>query len=242
MLLEVKNLSVETSGKLILQDISLDIEKGEIVILFGPNGSGKTTLLKAIMGFNGYKIKGGEVIFNGKRIDNLPTEKRVKSGIGLMYQHPPEIRGVKLSQIAHFLSSDKNKIDGLSNELSLAGHLNRDINLGYSGGEMKRSELFQILLQDPGLLLLDEPESGVDLENISVMGDVLNEYLKEKKRSALIITHTGYILDYIEARKGCLMIDGKLWCVGDPREMFKSIREGGYEKCKECHESQRIEE
>lgn len=242
MLLEVRNLSVEASGKLILKDINLDIEKGEIAILFGPNGSGKTTLLKTIMGFNGYRIKGGEIILNGKKIDNLPTEERVKSGIGLMYQYPPKIRGVKLSQIAHFLSSDKNKIDGLSNELSLSGHLNRDINLDYSGGEMKRSELFQILLQDPGLLLLDEPESGVDLENISIMGDVLKEYLKEKGKSALIITHTGYILDYIEARKGCVMIGGKLWCVGDPKEMFRSIRKGGYEKCKECHEPQRIEE
>lgn len=241
MLLEVRNLSVEAAGKMILKDINLEIEEGQIAVLFGPNGSGKTTLIKAIMGFSGYRITKGEMVFKGRRIDNLATEERVKAGIGIMYQHPPKIRGVKLSQIAGFLSKDKKRIEELSRRLSLLEHLNRDINLDYSGGEMKRSELFQILLQDPELLLLDEPESGVDLENISTMGEALNEYLKAGHKSALIITHTGYILDYIKAKNGCVMIGGRLWCVGEPREMFESIRKDGYEKCKECHEPKRIE-
>jgi Fe-S cluster assembly ATP-binding protein len=241
MLLEIKNLTVEAAGKLILKDVNFEIEKGEKAILFGPNGSGKTTLIKTIMGFSGYKIKSGEIIFNGKKFNGLTTDERVKLGIGIMYQHPPKIRGVKLGQVANFLSKDKEKIEDLSAKLSLIDHINRDINLDFSGGEMKRSELFQVVLQDPELLLLDEPESGVDLENISVMGEVLNDYLKTEGKSALIITHTGYILDYIAAKKGCVMIGGELWCVGDPKEMFKSIREGGYEKCKECHEPQRIE-
>jgi len=241
MLLEVKNLSVESGGKLILKDINLAIDKGEVLVLFGPNGSGKTTLIKTIMGFSGYKIKSGEIDFQGKRINGLPTEERVKLGLGLMYQHPPKIRGVKLEQIANFLSRDKELTRGLANKLTLNDHLNRDINLDFSGGEMKRSELFQILLQDPELLLLDEPESGVDLENISIMGNVLSKHLKEKGKSALIITHTGYILDYIKAKRGCVMIEGKLWCVGKPKEMFENIKKDGYEKCKECHEPQRIE-
>jgi len=242
MLLEIKNLTVEAAGKTILKDINFEIEKGDKVILFGPNGSGKTTLIKTIMGFSGYKIKSGEIVFNGKKFNGLSTDERVKLGIGIMYQHPPKIRGVKLSQIAEFLSKDKKEIEALSNRLSLSEHLNRDINMDFSGGEIKRSELFQIILQNPDLLLLDEPESGVDLENISIMGDVLDKYLREEGKSALIITHTGYILDYIETKKGCVMINGKLWCVGNPKVMFKSIREGGYEKCKECHEPQRIEE
>jgi Fe-S cluster assembly ATP-binding protein len=99
---------------------------------------------------------------------------------------------------------------------------------------MKRSELFQVILQDPELLLLDEPESGVDIENIGVMGGILNAYLKEKGKSALIITHTGYILDYVQAKRGCVLLDGKFWCVGDPKEMFQAIKESGYDKCKEC--------
>lgn len=241
MLLEIKNISVEANGKPILKDINLEIKKGEIAALFGPNGSGKTTLIKTIMGFGGYRVTGGEISFKGKKLNGLSTDQRVKMGLGLMYQHPPKIRGVRLSQIADFLSQDKAKKEALTRRLSLSEHLKRDINLDYSGGEMKRSELFQLILQDPELLLLDEPESGVDLENISVMGEVLNEYLKREGKSALVITHTGYILDYINAKKGCVMIGGKLWCVGDPKEMFKNIRKAGYEKCKECHEPQRIE-
>jgi Fe-S cluster assembly ATP-binding protein len=241
-MLEIKNLSVDIGNKPILQDINLEIKKGEVMVLFGPNGSGKTTLLKTIMGFSGYHKKSGEIILNGHNIDNLSTDERVKLGLGMMYQHPPKIRGVKLSQIAYFLSKDKQNIDELSEKLSLKEHLNRDINLGFSGGEMKRSELFQIILQDPDLLLLDEPESGVDLENISIMGSVLNDYLKKENKSALIITHTGYILDYIKAKSGCVMISGRLWCVGGPKEMFESIRKEGYEKCKECQNVKRVEE
>lgn len=234
MLLEVNNLTVAIGRKTILEEINFSIEKDNPAVLFGPNGSGKSTLLKTIMGFEGYQIKQGDIVFKGKKINTLATEDRVKLGLGIMYQHPPKITGVKLHQIARFLSSDEQKITALAGRLSLTGHLERDINMGFSGGEMKRSELFQIIMQDPDLVLLDEPESGVDLENISIMGAVLNEYLKEKGKSALMITHTGYILDYVKADNGCVMIDGRLWCVGNPKEMFESIRKFGYEKCKEC--------
>ncbi|OGW75999.1 MAG: ABC transporter ATP-binding protein [Omnitrophica bacterium RBG_13_46_9] len=233
-MLEVKNLSVEISGKPILRDINLNIGKGSAMVLFGPNGSGKTTLIKTIMGFSGYRANKGEMIYKGKKIDDMSIDERVRSGIGMMYQHPPKIRGVKLNQIARFLCDDEGKIRDLAHRLSLTEHLARDVNFDFSGGEMKRAELFQILLQDADLLLLDEPESGVDIENISIMGGILNEYLKNDDKSAFIITHTGYILDYIEAKEGCVMINGKLWCVGDPKEMFDSIKEFGYEKCKEC--------
>jgi len=235
-MLQVKNLTVEVGGKTILWDINLDIKKGEPAVLFGPNGSGKSTLIKTIMGFAGYNIKSGEVIFKDQRIDNLPIEKRVKLGIGIMHQHPPKIRGVRLSQMAHFLSKEQNKISDTAERLSLKELLHRDVNFGFSGGEMKRSELFQILLQNPDFLLLDEPESGVDLENISIMGKAIDEFLRQKDKSALIITHTGYILDYVKAKAGCMMIKGKFWYVGSPKEMFKNIREVGYENCRECHE------
>jgi Fe-S cluster assembly ATP-binding protein len=233
-MLEINDLSVRVGKKIILKDINFSISKGVPAVLFGPNGSGKSTLLKAIMGFEGYTVVKGDIIFKGKRINDMLTEERVKMGMGIMYQHPPQIRGVKLAQIADFLSGDQKLIGGLTERLSLTGHMDRDINLGFSGGEMKRSEMFQILLQDPDLLLLDEPESGVDLENISLMGTVLNEFLKKPGKSALMITHTGYILDYVKSENGCVMIEGKLWCVGNPKEMFESIRKFGYDKCKEC--------
>jgi Fe-S cluster assembly ATP-binding protein len=233
-MLKVNNLSVQVGDKTILKDINFTIEKDVPAVLFGPNGSGKSTLLKAIMGFEGYTVTSGDIIFKGKRINDKSIEERVKMGLGIMYQHPPQIRGVKLAQIAHFLSDDRKRVEDLTTRLSLTGHMDRDINMGFSGGEMKRSELFQILLQDPELLLLDEPESGVDLENISIMGTVLNEFLKNPGKSALMITHTGYILDYVRSENGCVMIEGKLWCVGNPKEMFESIRKYGYDKCKEC--------
>ncbi len=240
-MLEINNLSVEVQGKTILKEINLSIGKNEIMVVFGPNGSGKTTLIKTIMGFSGYNVRSGEIIFKGDRINDLETEERVKQGIGIMYQHPPKIRGVRLAQIAEFLSKDKAKNKELAERLSLTEHLNRDVNLDFSGGEIKRSELFQVLLQDPDFLLLDEPESGVDLENISLMGSVLNDYLKQREKSALIITHTGYIMDYVKAKRGCVMIDGRFWCAGGPKEMFETIKEKGYIKCTECHDKKRIE-
>jgi Fe-S cluster assembly ATP-binding protein len=231
---EVKDLGVKVNGKSILNEINISIKRGEVLILFGPNGSGKTSLLKTILGFSGYSIEKGKILFEDKLLNNLPTEERVKLGIGIMFQHPPKIRGVRLEQIAEYLAREKSEIKKLAGKLSLNEHLGREINLDFSGGEMKRSELFQVLLQKPKFLLLDEPESGVDIENISIMGEVLNQYLNESNASALIITHTGYILDYISADRACVLIDGRIWCSGNPREIFETIRKNGYEKCKEC--------
>ncbi len=241
MMLEIKNLSVEVEGNVILKDINLTIKKGEVMILFGPNGSGKSTLIKTIMGLGGYRPINGEIIVKGKVINNLSVEERVWLGLGIMYQHPPKIRGVKLYQMAKFLSGNEELIKAMADKLSLHTHLSRDINLDYSGGEMKRAELFQLILQNPDCLLLDEPESGVDIENISLMGEVLNNYLQKEDKSALIITHTGYILDYVKAERGCVMMEGKLWCVGSPKEMFEVIRKKGYEECKVCHGEKRFD-
>jgi len=133
-MLEVRNLSVKIGSRLILKDVNFNIEEGLPSVLFGPNGSGKSTLLKAIMGFEGYIITRGEIVFKGKMLNDMPMEERVKMGLAIMYQHPPQIRGVKLSQIASFLSKDQGQIASLSKRLSLEGHLGRDINLGFQGG------------------------------------------------------------------------------------------------------------
>lgn len=235
-MLDIKGLSVSVEGRPVLKDINFSINEGDIVVLFGPNGSGKTTLIKVIMGFAGYEITGGDIIFKGHRINDMKIEERAKLGLGIMHQYPPTIRGVRLKQLAGYLCEDQERVSDLAERLSLKSHLERDINLGFSGGEKKKAELFQLELQDSDMLLLDEPESGIDLENIAVMGEVMDEYFRSSSKSGLIITHSGYILDYIKAKWGCLLMEGTLWCSGrPPKVMFEEIREEGYVHCKECH-------
>jgi len=233
-ILRIENLTVKVSSKEILKNINLSIEEQTTLILFGPNGSGKSTLIHAIMGFSGYKIVEGDIFFKGKSIKNLSIDERARLGIGVMFQRPPKIKGVSLKDIAYFLSSQEEEIQELIQCLNLKSLFHRDLNYDFSGGELKRSELFQVILQKPKLLLLDEPESGVDIENISIMGGILSNYLKNNCVSSLIITHTGYILDYVEAEKGCVMIDGEIVCMGHPREIFESIKGSGYERCRKC--------
>jgi Fe-S cluster assembly ATP-binding protein len=187
-----------------------------------------------VLGLSGFRVVKGDIFFKGKSIKALPVSQRVTMGIGVMFQHPPVIHGVKLRQIAEYLEKDKSKIESLADDLKVTDFLERDINVNFSGGEMKRAELFQILLQKPELLLLDEPESGVDIENISIMGKVLNKYLQASRAGCLIITHTGYILEYINARKGCVMLNGTICCHNKPEKIFSTIHQYGYKKCTTC--------
>ena len=233
-MLKIENISVKGGDSLIIKDISLFLGKNERLVIFGPNGSGKSTLIKSIMGLSGYKIEKGKIFFENKDITDIPVSERAKLGIGIMYQHPPKIYGIKILQLAKYLSENETEIRELAEKLKVDDFLRRDLNVDLSGGEIKRVELFLVLLQKPKLLLLDEPESGVDIENISIMGNVLNEYIKKTGCSALIITHTGYILDYVEGEKGCVMIDGKIICQSKPKIVFDMIKKYGYEKCEEC--------
>jgi Fe-S cluster assembly ATP-binding protein len=129
---------------------------------------------------------------------------------------------------------------GIAEKLNLTNHLDRGLNEGFSGGEMKRSELLQLMVQKPDLVFIDEPESGVDLENIALVGEAINTLLgkenklKEQKRSAIIITHTGHILDFVNADKGFMIFEGKLICGGNPRDILSEIKRHGYRRCAEC--------
>lgn len=242
-MLDIENLSVEVEGKEILHDINLHIRTGETHVLFGPNGAGKSTLLSTIMGFPKYRVIRGRIIFNGKDITGLPVDERARLGIGMSFQRPPVVRGVKTRDVlAACLKQrgDGEMIKKLAEKADLVDFLDRDINYGFSGGEIKRSELMQLLAQRPELVLLDEPESGVDLVNISLIGKLINELLEKdcpirnRKCMGLIITHTGYILDYVNARTGYVMCDGTIGCEGDPHEMLATIKEKGYKQCITC--------
>ena len=243
-MLEIKNLSVAVEGKEIIHDINLTIKTGETHVLFGPNGAGKSTLLMAIMGFPKYKVTKGNIRFKDKDITKLSVDERARMGIGMSFQRPPVVRGVKTrDMVAACLKERGNgdEITKLATRADLQEFLERDINYGFSGGEIKRSELMQLLAQKPELTLLDEPESGVDLVNIALIGEMMNDLLEkncpipERKCMGLIITHTGHILDYVNARTGYVMCDGTIGCTGDPHEMLATIREKGYNECIRCY-------
>ena len=242
-MLEIKQLTIAVDGREILHDINLRIGIGETHVLFGPNGGGKTTLLMAIMGFPKYRVTEGNIIFKGKDITSLPPDERARLGIGLSFQRPPVVRGVKTrDMIAACLRGHEGEggIDQLAEKADLADFLDREINYGFSGGEIKRSELMQLMAQRPELALLDEPESGVDLENIVLIGELINRLLEKdcpihtRKSMGLIITHTGHILNYVNARTGYVMMNGRLICEGDPHEMLATIKEKGYRECAKC--------
>ncbi len=242
-LLKITKLSVAVEGIEILHDISISIKAGETHVLFGPNGSGKTTLLMTIMGFPKYKVTKGSIVFKGKDITVLPVDERARLGVGVSFQRPPVVRGVKIHDLLNTCTRDlveEGDILRLAEKAGMVDFMDREINYGFSGGEIKRSELMQLLAQKPELSLLDEPESGVDLVNIEVIGNLIKELLeknlliRDRTHAGLIITHTGLILEYVNARTGYVLIDGRIIGEGDPREILATIKERGYKQCIEC--------
>ena len=249
-MLQVEDLEVKLADKKILKHIDLEIRPGETHILFGPNGSGKTSLLMTIMGYPQYRVTGGKIVFKGEDITHMPIDERAKLGIGVSYQRPPAINGVKTRQMVQICAKGEADAEALAAKVNFSEFLDRDINVGFSGGEIKRSELLQLMAQDADLLLFDEPESGVDLENISLIGNSISTLLQrdfrvnaeksrkelqqERTKMGLIITHTGFILDYVTADRGQVLFDGVLTCSSNPREIFKCISRVGYEECVRC--------
>jgi Fe-S cluster assembly ATP-binding protein len=244
-MIEIKDLTVEVEGKTILKRLNLMIKKGEVHVLFGPNGCGKTTLLLTILGYPGYTVTHGSITFKGVDITDLPTNERVKLGMGISFQHPPEIRGVRLGDMINIAQGKKEgvideQIIALGKRLNISAEfLNRDVNLGFSGGEVKRSEILQLLAQAPDFIMFDEPDSGVDVENIELIGEIMRELLdrnklpSERKRAGLIITHSGFVMHYIKADRAHVMLNGQIACSGMPDEITKRIMESGFEKCVE---------
>ncbi|HJJ32163.1 MAG TPA: ABC transporter ATP-binding protein [Methanocorpusculum sp.] len=240
-MLEVKNLHVEVGGREVLHGVSLTIQDGHTHVLLGPNGSGKTTLLRTIMGFGSSKVTEGSIIFNGVDVTNKPVHERARLGMGIMFQRPPTISGLKLGKFINATTNIGTEcIPELADKLHMTKFMDRDVNAGFSGGEIKRSEILQLTVQNPSFVMLDEPESGVDVENMSLLGNAAaallqkDQHIVSRTKSGLIITHTGYILDYIEADVGHVLIDGYMRCSGNPREILKSVKASGYKECVAC--------
>lgn len=239
-MLKVENLWLSLGEKQVLKGVNFSMNYGEVHMLFGPNGAGKTSFIMALMGFPKYKVEQGKIYFKGEDVTERDIHERAKLGMGISFQRPPTVRGVTLRKFIEIVNgAGREDIMNIAEKLNLLDHLDRGLNEGFSGGEMKRSELFQLMVQRPDFVLIDEPESGVDLENIALVGDAINSLLgkdkvKDPKRGALIITHTGYILDYVNADKGYIIVDGRLVCGGNPRDILREIKKHGYRRCAEC--------
>ncbi len=249
-MLKIEGLHVMLGDKEILKGVNMEIGAGEVHILFGPNGSGKTSLLMTIMGYPQYRVTEGKIMFKGHDITHMPVDERARLGIGMSYQRPPTINGLKTRDMVRICAKGEDNVEALAAEVNFTDFLDRDVNAGFSGGEIKRSELLQLMAQNPDLMLFDEPESGVDIENIALIGNTISSLLqrsfqahadlsqkkahRHRNKMGLIITHTGYILNYVPADRGQVMFDGVMACRGNPQEIFQTISRAGYQECIKC--------
>jgi len=231
-MLKIQNLSVKVNKRTILKKVDLKIRKGEIHAFLGPNASGKSSLARTIMGFNNYKITEGKIIFKGQDITSLPIEKRARLGIALVFQHPPTMRGVKLSKLLEKIGTRASKVKNLPITPSL---LEREINVGFSGGEKKLSELVQVINLNPSFVILDELDSGLDIKNLERLILVIKNKLLKNGVSLLVITHRGHILRFLKPNIVHVMLKGKIICTSsDWKKIWKTIVRFNYEKCKKC--------
>lgn len=218
MMLKLENLSVFVEGKQIIKDI--DAEFNGLSILMGPNGSGKSSLAFAIMGHPRYKTK-GKIFLNGKEISGLKPEERAKLGLFLAFQNPPETEGLSLKRFAGMLSE---KYEEEARASGVENLLERSLNYKFSGGEKKKSELFQLMLVKPKFAILDEIDSGLDVEGIRKVSGTIE---KMKSTSFLFITHHPETAELVKAGRVFVILDGRIARAGGT-EMIKRIKEEGY--------------
>lgn len=237
-MLKIENLTVSVNNKQILKDFSLDIEDGKIVGLMGPNGTGKSTICKVIMGDPNYIVESGSIKYNGEDLLSLPVNERSKRGIYLVSQTPIEIEGVTNAEMLrsalecrtgekiNFFEFNK-KVTAICNELNIpASFIHRGVNEGMSGGEKKKNELLHLYILSPKLILLDELDSGLDVDALKDLASSLKSYMKEDI-SILIITHHISILEYLKPDYVHVLSNGSVIKSGD-YSLAKEIEESGF--------------
>ena len=241
-LLKIENLKTQIEGKEILKGLNLEIGKGEIHAIMGPNGAGKSTLANTLMGHPKYEVVGGEMVFEGEVINELKANERAKKGLFLSFQYPEEIPGVT---VENFLRTAKIAVTGkplkvmafkkaLKEKMELLEmkeeYAQRYLNQGFSGGEKKKNEILQMAILQPKLAILDETDSGLDVDAIRIVAEGVNA-LKSSENSILIITHHNRILDYLKPDFVHIMIEGKIVKTGD-FSLAEEIEANGYEAFK----------
>lgn len=246
-MLSIKNLHASIGGKEILKGINLEIKAGEVHAIMGPNGSGKSTLSSVLAGREDYEVTEGSVIFNGKNLLELSPEDRAREGLFLAFQYPIEIpgvsnvnflktaineirayKGLEPMEAKDFLArlKEKQKLVELDGKLA-----NRSVNEGFSGGEKKRNEIFQMAMLDPCLSILDETDSGLDIDALRIVAGGVNK-LKSKDNATIVITHYQRLLDYIVPDVVHVLFNGKIVKTGS-KELALELEEKGYDFIKE---------
>ena len=247
MLFEIKNLHVSVGGKEILKGFNLSVNEGEIHAIMGPNGTGKSTLAAAITGREGYEITEGEIWFKGKNIMEMSPADRANEGIFLSFQYPVEIPGVSIQNFMRTAVNAKREYQGLPNMpmpefvkmmkekqamVEITAKLqNRYVNVGFSGGEKKKNEIFQMAMLEPQLAILDETDSGLDIDALRIVANGVNQ-LHRDDNAFIVITHYQRLLDYIVPDFVHVMYDGRIVESGD-KSLALELEEKGYEWIKD---------
>ena len=241
-MLDINNLSASIEGKKILKNFDLKIKPGEVHAIMGPNGSGKSTLANVLSGRDGYEIE-GSASYEGKNLLELPIEERAQKGIFLAFQYPTEIPGVNTNNFLKTSLNTIRKFKGLkeldsldflkivkekSKKLKIEEKiLSRQLNVGFSGGEKKKNEILQMTILEPKFAILDETDSGLDIDSLKIVSNGVNS-LRNKDRSFLIITHYQRLLDYIKPDFVHVLVNGKIVKTGCS-ELAKELEKDGYE-------------
>jgi Fe-S cluster assembly ATP-binding protein len=242
-MLNIKNLHANVEGNKILKGINLTVNRGEIHAIMGPNGSGKSTMANVLAGHNAYEVTEGEIIFEGKNIINMEPDERAREGIFLAFQYPIEIPGVSnsiflktaLDEIRkhkgepeltakEFLNLIKEKTETLGMDTAL---INRSLNQGFSGGEKKRNEILQLLMLNPKLAILDETDSGLDIDALKIVSQGVNVY-KNENNAVIVVTHYQRLLDYIVPDFVHVLYKGRIVKSGT-KELAFELEERGYD-------------
>ena len=241
-LLHVEGLCASAGDKEILHNINFSVNAGETHVLMGPNGAGKSTLGRVVLGDGEYKTTAGKIEFAGKDITALSPDKRSHAGLFLSFQAPVEIPGVPISSFLRAISSDRENVGNmkgkqfrkhvkeLARELDMdASYLDRELGVGFSGGEKKKLEMLQLLLLEPKLAFLDETDSGLDVDALSVVSRGMAAYRKRCGGTMVIITHNTRILEHVDVDKVHVLVNGRIAATGDA-SMIANIDENGFEQ------------
>lgn len=237
-LLKIDDLRVSVEDKEILKGINLEVGPGEIHVIMGPNGAGKSTLGNAIMGNPSYNVEGGSILFKDEDITHEAVDKRAIKGLFMSFQSPLEVPGITLSNFIRTAMENRRgkkiRIMEFRKELEAAkasleldeSYVERDLNVGFSGGEKKRAEILQLLMLKPSLAILDETDSGLDVDAIKIVSKGIQEFHKDKDASLLIITHNAAILSALKVDKVHILVDGKIIKTGDASLIDEINRDG----------------